>query len=159
MHSQLPIQQYLEPPLESDTIEIGDYIEVLGGEHVGKRGVVDWYTKGSTYLWFLDALTETARETSSGPSSISVPVAMVRRTSLTHTIQHTKDKGYDVRPGDVVTVARGPDYQAKGVVHSVDFPNAHLTILCDSDRLLVSTIHFASNTSDTCNSSASQLDL
>ncbi|KAG1758508.1 hypothetical protein EDD22DRAFT_849951 [Suillus occidentalis] len=117
MHSQLPIQQYLKPPLESNTIEIGDYIEVLDGKHMGKHGIVDWYTKGSTYLWFLDALTENARETSSRLSSISVPVAMVWRMSLTHTIQHTKDKGYDVRPGDVITVACGLDYQAKGVLH------------------------------------------
>ncbi|KAG1892961.1 uncharacterized protein F5891DRAFT_986285 [Suillus fuscotomentosus] len=139
MHSQIPMQQYLEPPPESDSIEIGDYIEVLDGRHMGKRGVVDWYAKRSTYLWFRDVLTQDGRETSSGLSSISVPVAMVRRTSLTHTIQYTKDKGYDVRPGDVVTVARGPEYQAKGVVHSVDIPNAHLTILCDSDRSLQRT--------------------
>ncbi|KAG1881538.1 hypothetical protein C8R48DRAFT_766558 [Suillus tomentosus] len=133
MHSQIPMQQYLEPPPESNFIEIGDYIEVLDGRHMGKRGVVDWYAKRSTYLWFRDVLTQDGRETSSGLSSISVPVAMVRRTSLTHTIQYTKDKGYDVRPGDVMTVARGPEYQAKGVVHSIDIPNAHLTILCNSD--------------------------
>ncbi|KAG1871516.1 hypothetical protein F4604DRAFT_1681616 [Suillus subluteus] len=93
---RLPMQQFLELPPELDSIEIGDYIEVLDGKHVGKRSVVNWYAKGSTNLWFLDALTEHTRETSSGLSSISVPVAMVRQTSLTHTIQHTKDKGFDL---------------------------------------------------------------
>ncbi|KAG1858586.1 hypothetical protein C8R48DRAFT_775023 [Suillus tomentosus] len=137
MHSQLPMQQYLEPTPDSDSIEIGDHIEVLDGKHIGKRGVVDWYAKKSTILWFRDVLTEDGRETSSRFSSISVPVAMVRRTSFTHTIQYTKDKGYDVRPGDVVTVARGPEYQAKGVVHNVDIPNARLTILCDGDQSLL----------------------
>ncbi|KAG2129750.1 hypothetical protein DEU56DRAFT_915012 [Suillus clintonianus] len=137
VHSQLPMQQYLEPPADSDSIEIGDHIEVLEGKHVGKRGVVDWYAKGSTHLWFRDVITQDGRETSSELSSIRVPVAMVRRTSLTCTIQYTKDKGYDVRPGDVVTVARGPEYQAKGVVHSVDIPNARLTILCDGDQSLL----------------------
>ncbi|KAG1875742.1 hypothetical protein F4604DRAFT_1924805 [Suillus subluteus] len=136
-HSQLPMQQYLDPPPESDSIEIGDYIEVLNGKHMGKRGVMDWYSKGSTNLWFQDVLTEDGRETSSGVSSISVPVAMVQWTSLTHTIQYTKDKGYDVRPGDIVTVAHGPEYQVKGVVHSVDIPNARLTILCDGDQSLL----------------------
>ncbi|KAG1787811.1 uncharacterized protein HD556DRAFT_1448317 [Suillus plorans] len=137
MHPQLPMHQYLEPPPESDSIEIGDHIEVLNGKHMGKRGVVDWYCKGSTNLWFRDILTEDSRESSSGLGIISVPVTTVQRTSLTHTIQYTKDKGYDVRPGDVVTVARGPEYQAKGVVHSVDIPNASLTILCSGDQSLL----------------------
>lgn len=106
---------------------------MLDGRHMGKRGIVDWYAKRSTYLWFWDVLTQDSRETGSRLSSISVPVAMVQQTSLTHTIQYTKDKGYDVRPGDVVTVAHRPEYQVKGVVHSIDIPNAHLTILCDSD--------------------------
>jgi hypothetical protein len=120
---------------------------------------MDWYAKGSTNLWFSDALTEHSRETSSGLSSISVSVAMVQQMNLTHTIQHTKDKSYDVRPGDVITVAHGLDYGAKGVMRSIYIPNAHLTILCNSDRLLISTIHFISNISDIHNSSTSQLNL
>ncbi|KAG2155024.1 uncharacterized protein EDB93DRAFT_1102015 [Suillus bovinus] len=111
---------------QSDSIEIGDHIEVLNGKHMGKHSIVEWYCKGSTNLWFQDILTEDGRESSSGLASISVPVAM-----------YTKDKGYDVRPGDVVTVARGPEYQAKGVVHSVDIPNTCLTILCSGDQSLL----------------------
>ncbi|KAG1797622.1 uncharacterized protein BJ212DRAFT_1305940 [Suillus subaureus] len=137
VHLQLPMQQYLEPPADSDSIEIGDHIEVLEGKHVGKCSIVDWYAKGSTHLWFWDVITQDGRETSSELSSIRVPVAIVQQTSLTCTIQYTKDKGYDVRPGDIMTVACGPEYQAKGVVHSIDIPNTHLTILCDDDQSLI----------------------
>jgi hypothetical protein len=51
-----------------------------------------------------------------------------------------KEKGYDVKPGDVVRVVHGLEYQVKGVVQSVDFPKAQLTLLSESDRSLVSTI-------------------
>ncbi|KAG2114669.1 uncharacterized protein F5147DRAFT_649832 [Suillus discolor] len=39
--------------------------------------------------------------------------------------------------GDIVTVACGPEYQMKGVVHNIDIPNAHLTMLCDGDQSLL----------------------
>ncbi|KAG2086017.1 uncharacterized protein F5147DRAFT_659334 [Suillus discolor] len=41
------------------------------------------------------------------------------------------------KPGDVVRVARGPEYPAKGVVRSVDFPNTCLTLLSEIDHSLV----------------------
>jgi ribosomal protein L24 len=146
LNSQLPVQQYFEPPPDSGSIEIGDFIQVLDGEHAGKRGIVDWLSKADTKLWFRDFFTPV--DTESGLSSISVPIAMVQRTDLTQTIQYTRERGYDVKPGDVVNVARGPDYGAKGVVQSVDFPNARLTLLCDGDRSLVSTTHLNSGISD-----------
>jgi hypothetical protein len=52
----------------------------------------------------------------------------------------TKERGYDVKPGDRVRVARGSHYKATGIVQSVDFPNACLTLKCDSGDTLVSTI-------------------
>ncbi|KAG1847298.1 hypothetical protein C8R48DRAFT_677640 [Suillus tomentosus] len=134
LHSNLQVQQHFEPPPDSNSIEIGDFIQVLDGEHTGKRGVVDWLSKGDSNLWFRDLFTPVDK---SGLSSISVPIAMVQRTDLTRTIQYTKERGYDVKPGDTVSVARGPEYGAKGVVQSVDFPNARLTLLCDGDRSLV----------------------
>lgn len=79
-------------------------------------------------------------ESSGGLSSLSVPIAVVQRTDLTTTIQYTKESGYDVRPGDIVTVVHGPEYKVKGVVQSVDFPNAHLSVLCDGDHTVVSII-------------------
>jgi ribosomal protein L24 len=64
------------------------------------------------------------------------------------TITYTKEKGYDVRPGDVVSVARGPEYQAKGVVQSVDLPKARLRLLSENDQSLVSTLQHDSSISD-----------
>ncbi|KAG1722778.1 hypothetical protein EDD22DRAFT_962142 [Suillus occidentalis] len=135
LNSCLPVQHHFEPPPDSDSIEIGDFIEVLDGEHTGKRGVVDWLSKNDSKLWFQDIFTPADME--SGLLSISVPKAMVQRTDLTQTIQYTKERGYDVKPGDTVSVARGLEYGAKGVVQSVDFPNAQLTLICDGDRSLI----------------------
>ncbi|KAG2747121.1 hypothetical protein P692DRAFT_20739658 [Suillus brevipes Sb2] len=117
-----------QPPPEIKSIQIGDFVEVLIGEHIGKCGIVRWLPKGGKTLWFQD-----------GTLHIPVPISYVRRTHLPHlqTLQYTQDKGYDVKPGDVVRVARGPEYQTKGVVRSVDFPNARLTLLSDIDHSLV----------------------
>jgi len=64
------------------------------------------------------------------------------------TITYTKEKGYDVRPGDVVSVTCGPEYQAKGVVQSVDLPKARLILLSENDQSLVSTLQHDSSISD-----------
>ncbi|KAG2048682.1 hypothetical protein BDR06DRAFT_1071144 [Suillus hirtellus] len=109
--------------------------QLLDGEHIGKHGIVDWISKGESKLWFRDIITPDDME--SGLSSILVPTSLVQRTDLAQTIQYTRERGYDVRPGDTVTVARGPEYGATGVMQSVDFPNANLTLLCNGDRLLI----------------------
>ncbi|KAG2127246.1 hypothetical protein DEU56DRAFT_958827 [Suillus clintonianus] len=137
LNSHLPTQQHFKPPSDSDTIEIGDYIQVMDGEHTGKRGIVDWCCKRESYLWFRDILTAHDTESSDDLSSIKVFTTMVRRTNLAQTIQFTKERGYDVRPGDAVSVARGPELGAKGIVQRVDFPNAHLILLCDGDKSLI----------------------
>ncbi|KAG1793633.1 uncharacterized protein HD556DRAFT_1443419 [Suillus plorans] len=62
---------------------------------------------------------------------------MVQRTHLLPTIKFTKDRGYDVKPGDLVRVVRGPEYQTTGVIQSVNIPNTRLTILSDSDHTLI----------------------
>ncbi|KAG2113777.1 uncharacterized protein F5147DRAFT_650196 [Suillus discolor] len=141
-YSNIQTSSYLSPDSLKESQStfltyIGDYIEVMEGEHMGKRGVVDWFSKKDTNLWFRDIFIVDNTECSGGLSSISVPAAIVQRTSITQTIQFTKERGYDVRPGDVVTVARGPEYEAKGVVQSIDFPNACLTLLCDGDHALI----------------------
>lgn len=146
--SQLPTQQYLEPPPDSESIEIGDNIRILDGPHAGKFGIVTWIATGSKYLLFRDICAEDDTVINGGLSSISVPIAIVQRTNLTQTLQYTKERGYDVRPGDAVSVIRGPEYQAQGLVHSVDFPNACLTLSCDGDRSLVSSLHLHSSISD-----------
>lgn len=148
LKSQLPTEQHFKPPESDSTIQIGDYIEVLEGEHVGKHGVVDWFAKGDDNLWFRNILTTDDTEPNDGLGTISVPAAIVQRTDLTKTLPFTKERGYDVRPGDVVIVTRGPEYDAKGVVQSVDFPSARLTLLCDGDCSLVSIIRLDSSISD-----------
>lgn len=67
---------------------------------------------------------------------------------LAQTIQYTRERGYDVRPGNTINVARRPEYGAMGVVQSVDFPNARLNLLCDGDHLLVSNTQLDSSISD-----------
>lgn len=124
----LPTQQLFEPPPDDESIQIGDQIEVLVGQHMGKTGTVRWLPKASNDLWFQD-----------GSSSIPVPTAAVRRIPNLQTLRFTQDRGYDVKPGDVVKVVRGPEYPTKGVVRSVDFLSAHLTVLSEIDHSLVST--------------------
>ncbi|KAG1836146.1 hypothetical protein DFJ58DRAFT_847138 [Suillus subalutaceus] len=128
LQAWLPTQQLFKPPPNIKSIQIGDFIEVLIGEHIGKCGIVHWLPKGGDNLWFQD-----------GTLHIPVPISVVQWMHLPHlqTLQYTQDKGYDVKPGDVVRVTRGPEYQTKGVVQSVDFPNARLTLLSDIDHALV----------------------
>ncbi|KAG1860099.1 hypothetical protein F4604DRAFT_1684476 [Suillus subluteus] len=134
------MQQHLAPPEPDSTIQIGDYIEVLEGMHMGKHGVVTWFAKGDTSLWFQNILTTDNTESKDGLSTLSVPTAIIRRMNLTNTLQFTKDRGYDVRPGDVVTVTHGLEYEVKGVMQSADFPNACLTPVCDRDHSLTLTM-------------------
>ncbi|KAG1759388.1 hypothetical protein EDD22DRAFT_849256 [Suillus occidentalis] len=101
-----PTQQLFEPPPKTESIEIGDYVEVLGG-HTGPLVL------------------------------IQVLLVWVRRIRLAQTIKYTTDKGYDVKPGDFVNVAHGPEYQTTGVVQSVDFAMAHLTLLSQTDGSLI----------------------
>ncbi|KAG1884841.1 uncharacterized protein F5891DRAFT_989939 [Suillus fuscotomentosus] len=131
------ITQYIEPPPENQTIEIGDYIEVVAGEDVGKSGVVEWVTPGGMILWFRDTNHPLTVENDFRSPRISVPVAMAQRTRLPPTLKFTKERGYDIRPGDSVSVARGPEYLAKGIVHTVDFIQARLQFISDSDQSLL----------------------
>ncbi|KAG1778618.1 hypothetical protein EV702DRAFT_1044479 [Suillus placidus] len=87
-----PTQQLFTPPTDVELIQIGDCVEVLVGEHIDKCGIVHWLPKGGDCLWFQD-----------GTLYIPVPIAVVRRTHLPYlqTLQFTKDKGYDVKPGDI----------------------------------------------------------
>lgn len=118
---------------------------------MGKCGIVSWFPVGATQLWFRDAnpiFIEDETKYDLGPPILQVPTVFVRRTHLAQTITYTKERGYDVGPGDVVSVARGPEYQAKGVVQSVDFPKARLKLLSESDQSLVSTFQHDLSISD-----------
>ncbi|KAG2128342.1 uncharacterized protein EDB93DRAFT_1256687 [Suillus bovinus] len=140
LQTWLPSLQHLEPLPEAESIQIRDHIEVLAGPHFKKCGIVEWIAMKGTMLWFRDAnplLVGDDVEPSVGPSRICVPATIVQRTKLPTTIIFTKERGYDVKAGDMVSVAHGPEYQRRGVVQSVDFPNACLTLLSDGDHTLV----------------------
>ncbi|KAG2135610.1 hypothetical protein BD769DRAFT_1385495 [Suillus cothurnatus] len=130
--------QHVEPPCDPDSIEIGDYIQVLDGEHAGKHGIINWFPKGDTNLWFQDIFTVNDMESSlDGLLSISVPAKMVQRTDLAQTIHFTNERGFDVRPRDTVSVACGPEFRAQGLMQHVDFLKARLSILCDGDKSII----------------------
>ncbi|KAG1844870.1 hypothetical protein C8R48DRAFT_780091 [Suillus tomentosus] len=114
LQSRLPTQPDYDPFPKPKSLQIGDEIEVCAGEYVGKCGIVV----------IKDQLIE-------------VPAARVQHIRPFKTLLFTKERGYDVKPRDVVTVARGPEFQTKGVVQSVDFLNACLTLISESNRSLV----------------------
>ncbi|KAG1844931.1 hypothetical protein DFJ58DRAFT_731007 [Suillus subalutaceus] len=120
------LSNFSSPPPDIDAIQIGDSVNVLVEEHMGKTGIVRWLSKGGNYLWFQD-----------GSLIIPVPIVAAQRIPNLQTLQFTQDRGYDVRPGDVVRVACGPNYTTKGVIRRVDFINAHLTLLSEIDHSLV----------------------
>ncbi|KAG1762160.1 hypothetical protein EV702DRAFT_1052638 [Suillus placidus] len=70
-----------------------------------KCGIVEWIPMGGTMLWFRDAnpvLPEDNIVSSVGSWRVQVPVTLVWWIKLPHMIKYTKEKGYDIRPGDVL---------------------------------------------------------
>ncbi|KAG1738459.1 hypothetical protein EDD22DRAFT_852065 [Suillus occidentalis] len=100
LQPRLLTQQYFKHPLDSGSIEIGDMIEVFRGVQRGQRGIVQWFPKGGTHLWFQD----TELMVSGTPSSVCVPAVCVQQTHLNEMLQYTKEKGYDTRPGDIISI-------------------------------------------------------
>ncbi|KAG1866329.1 hypothetical protein C8R48DRAFT_672090 [Suillus tomentosus] len=99
------IQQHFEHHPD-ESLQVGDYIKVLFGEHIGKCRVVAWFPAGETQLWLQYANPWTKDDTgyNSGTPIFQVPTTFVWRTGLSQTLKYTKEKGYDVRPGDVIDV-------------------------------------------------------
>lgn len=126
------MQPDYDPLPEPESLQIGDEIEVCAGEYMGKCGIVVWFPIGGTTLWF-------RAEGNIKDELINAPTAFVQRIRPFKTLQFTKERGYDVKPGDVVIVARGPEFQTQGVVQAVDFANARLTLISEGDYSLVST--------------------
>ncbi|KAG2075785.1 hypothetical protein BDR04DRAFT_1149502 [Suillus decipiens] len=93
---------------------------------MGKSGIVRWLSKGGDYLWFQYE-----------SSNIPVPIKTIQQIPNLQTLQFMQDRGYNVKAGDVVKVACGPEYSTKGVMQSIDFPNARLTLLAETDHSLV----------------------
>ncbi|KAG1894222.1 uncharacterized protein F5891DRAFT_985223 [Suillus fuscotomentosus] len=130
LQSRLLTQPDFNPLPQPESLQIGDKIEVCVGDNMGKCGIVVWFPMGATTLWFRAG-------GNIKDQLINVPAALVRRICPPKTLQFTKEKGYDVKPGDVVTVTCGPEFRTKGVVQTVDFPNACLTLISEGDYSLV----------------------
>ncbi|KAG1899041.1 uncharacterized protein F5891DRAFT_981437 [Suillus fuscotomentosus] len=114
---------------------VSDTVRVVAGAYTGLEGYI---VKKSEDLFHV--CQEATNEEAGGnikDQLINVPAALVRQIHSPKTLQFTKEKGYNVKPGDVVTVAHGPEFQTKGVVQTVDFPNAHLTLISEGNYSLV----------------------
>lgn len=99
-------------------------------------------------LWFRD-VNHPLTENEFRSPHIAVPATISQRIRLPPTLKFTKDRGYDIRPGDSISVARGPEYLATGIVQTVDFIQARLQFLSDGDQSLVRrTVAFISNISN-----------
>ncbi|KAG2034595.1 hypothetical protein BDR03DRAFT_984300 [Suillus americanus] len=66
---------------------------------------MEWFPMGSTMLWFCNANPMLAGDDVGsivGPLKIQVPVTVIQWTKLPDTLKYTQERGFDVRPGDVV---------------------------------------------------------
>jgi transcription antitermination factor NusG len=140
LQAYMSVPQYVDPPEEPKTIKIGDYVTVTVGNLVGKSGLVLWAS--GEFIWLHDNADLQGSDDHATPF-LHVQAAMVERTRLPATIKFTKERGYDVRPGDAVSVARGPEFRTKGVVSAVDFLKAQLTLETEGDHSFVSFIEFS----------------
>ncbi|KAG1780895.1 hypothetical protein EV702DRAFT_1042602 [Suillus placidus] len=123
--------QYVDPPDKPKSIKIGDYITVTVGNLIGKCGLILWAT--GEFIWFQD---ETDLQRSDDHTAVATP-------SLHLTTEH----GYNIRPGDVVSVAHSPKFHTKGVVTEVDFLKALLTLETEGNHSLVTVpLHFVMKT-------------
>jgi hypothetical protein len=95
---------------------------------VGKCGLVQWASGGFVCFQDDSELMRASDDSSMAPPFIHVAASSVERIRLPATVTLTKDRGYDLRPGDAVCVARGPEFRTEGVVHAVDFAGARLTL-------------------------------
>ncbi|KAG1795958.1 uncharacterized protein HD556DRAFT_1307185 [Suillus plorans] len=120
-NEELPTQPDFDPLPKLKSLQISNDIEVCAGEYMGQCGIVMWFSMGETTLWFW------ARGVIQD-QLINIPTAFVQHIHPFKTLQFTKERGYDVRPGDVVIVACGPEFQTKGVMQTMDFPNVDVPI-------------------------------
>ncbi|KAG1888022.1 uncharacterized protein F5891DRAFT_987882 [Suillus fuscotomentosus] len=114
------IPTYINPPQESRSIKISDFVQVLVGDWIGKSGVVQWAL--NVLIWFQDEMELLMNDTSSHIALpfIQVEAVIVECTHLPAILKFTKECIYDVRPGDVVSVAHGPEFHTEGVTHNID---------------------------------------
>lgn len=69
----------------------------------------------------------------SGLQIIRISTSIIQQAHITPTIKFTKDRGYNVTPGDIISIAQGPGYLMQGVVESIDLVTAHLVFRSDTN--------------------------
>ncbi|KAG2125176.1 hypothetical protein DEU56DRAFT_916680 [Suillus clintonianus] len=130
LHGQVAHDQFVKPPSETETIEIGDFV-----------GLVEWCSSEGAMIWlrYRNCMADIDIDDDEDfvPPLLPIPSSQVQRTHLPPTVKFNKERGYDLRPGDFVSVARGPQYMALGVVQSVDFVSTRLQFVSDSDQSLI----------------------
>ncbi|KAG1777581.1 hypothetical protein EV702DRAFT_1225171 [Suillus placidus] len=96
----LDLPQYVDPPEEAKSIEIGDCIRVTIGDLIGRSGLVLWVS--GEFVWFQDD-NDLLRDKcdSKAPALVKVNASMVECMCLPATVKFTRERGYYIRPGDM----------------------------------------------------------
>jgi ribosomal protein L24 len=130
------LSQAPEPP--QYPTQIGDIAIVVEGEFQGLRGVVYWISQVDGLLWIMGAQgTEYSANQEENNELVTV-LELHCVLERPPTITYTREKGYDVTVGDLLRVVRGENVSIEGLVHEVDFNNAHVVLICNLDGRKVS---------------------
>ncbi|KAI5984505.1 hypothetical protein EDD15DRAFT_2375158 [Pisolithus albus] len=151
--SQDPHDQLLHDPLANENrIQPGDLVRVICGPHKGLSGTLHY--RSGREIWVTPSTlpeesTDDPRnkgkskaeesEVASGGGDIDENSDLIQVIvsmddviiTPPPTLQFSKERGYDVSPGDHVWVARGPAVGAEGCICTVDFPSGRLTVLSE----------------------------
>ncbi|KAI5995900.1 hypothetical protein EDD15DRAFT_2195375 [Pisolithus albus] len=151
--SQDPHDQLLHDPLANENrIQPGDLVQVICRPHKGLSGTLHY--RSSREIWVTPSTlpeesTDDPRnkgkskaeesEVASGGGDIDENSDLIQVIvsmddviiTPPPTLQFSKERGYDVSPGDHVWVARGPAVGAEGRICTVDFPSGRLMVLSE----------------------------
>ncbi|KAG1845548.1 hypothetical protein F4604DRAFT_1688682 [Suillus subluteus] len=75
-------------------------LKLLGENLLRKSGIVEWVAPGGLMVWFWDANLLLTVEDSLRRPLIEVAASAVHHTCIPPTLKFTKDKGYNIKPGD-----------------------------------------------------------
>ena len=145
----------LPPEPRHEVVQPGDTAIVHWGPYKGAQALIEWMDLECTQVWiYIKGREETkvpavnlllnSREKHIDQKidytmvAVNIHDIWVQRPS--DTLTFSKDKGYDVCPGDSIEVARGNWFRAKGVVQTVHFEKGLLDFVFDADAQKVSLI-------------------
>ena len=107
-------------PATISTIQCSDFAVVSSG----LEGTVEWINHKRTHIW-IDQNLE------------GMPIELVQWRPPS-TLSFTKERGYDIMIGDIVTVVRGRWHRNIGEVHAVSFADASIILWLSSIGIEVS---------------------